>query len=172
MGSAVVEPLIPFTPMANLINQAIPAQTLRDALKHVNDARALLAPYLISLTIEERESLPKMGDKSLAFVLKAAEYAQSLPDLMPRYLDVDALVIDAGVNRDLMPLFQELNGFTTDVDSTRMEAGSEGYTSALVAYNSLKTAAAQSQPGAQAAVDVLEPRFAGQGKRKPKVTHA
>ncbi|MBO2009733.1 hypothetical protein [Hymenobacter negativus] len=154
--------------MNNLVNQAIPAKVLADALKSIREARALVAPYLISLTPEERAALPKMGDKSLAFVSKAAEYAQSLPTLMPQYLDVASLAIDAGVNADLLPLYLELNGFTTDVDSTRMEAGSEGYTASLVAYSALKTAASLNQPGAQAAVTVLEPRFAGQGRAKPK----
>ena len=158
--------------MANLVTQAIPAQTIALVLKGIRDARTALAPYLISLTPEERASLPKMGDKSQAFVAKAAEYAQSLPTLMPQYLDVAALVIDAGVNAELLPLFLELNGFTTDVDSTRMEAGSEGYSASLVAYSALKTAASLNQPGAQAAVAELEPRFAGQGKRKAKVAQA
>jgi hypothetical protein len=155
--------------MANLVNQAIPAQTLADALKNVRDARASLAAYLISLTPEERQSLPKMGDKSLAFVTKAAEYAQSLPKLMPSYLDVPGFVADASVSADLLELFLELDGFTADVESTRMEAGSEGYTSALMAFGSLKDAAQAKQPGAQAAVDILQVRFAGQGKRKEKI---
>ena len=94
----------------------------------------------------------------------AAGYAHSPNALMPQYLDVAALT----VNADLLPLYLELNGFTTDVDSTRMEAGSEGYTAALLAYSALKTAAALNQPGAQAAVTELEPRFAGQGKAKAK----
>ena len=158
--------------MSNLVTQAIPAKTLADALQHVREARASLAAYLISLTPEERQSLPKMGDKSLAFVTKAAEYAQSLPKLMPSYLDVPGFVADASVSADLLELFLELDGFTTDVDSTRMEAGSESYTGALMAFNSLKGAAHAKQAGAQAAVDVLEVRFAGQGRRKEKIAKA
>ncbi|HEX8659371.1 MAG TPA: hypothetical protein VF690_17665 [Hymenobacter sp.] len=158
--------------MTNLVAQAIPAKVLADALKNIRDARAALAPYLVSLTPEERAALPKMGDKSQAFVGKAAEYAQSLPTLMPQYLDVAALVVDAGVNTALLPLYLELNGFATDVDSTRIEAGSEGYSASLVAYGALKTAASLNQPGAQAAVAELEPRFAGQGKRKEKIVKA
>ncbi len=53
-----------------------------------------------------------------------------------------------------------------------MEAGSEGYTAALVAYSALKTAASLNQPGAQAAVTKLEPRFAGQSKAKAKLAKA
>ena len=158
--------------MINLVTQAIPAKIVADALRSIRDARAALAPYLISLTTEERATLPKMGDKSVSFVTKAAEYAQTLPKLMPQYLDVAGLVTDAGVSSDLLPLFLELDGFALDVDSTRMEAGSEGYTGALMAFNSLQAAADQNQPGAQAAVAVLEVRFAGQGKRKPKIAAA
>lgn len=154
--------------MQNLVSQAIPAKVVADALQSIRDACAVLTPYLVSLTPEEREELPKMGDKSVAFVTKAAEYAQSLSKLMPPYLDVEGLVVDAGVNASLLPLFQELNGLATDVDSTRLEAGSEGYTAALTAYGALKTAAHLNQPGAQAAVAELQPRFAGQGKRKAK----
>ncbi|AMR28731.1 hypothetical protein A0257_17590 [Hymenobacter psoromatis] len=152
--------------MADLITQAVLAKALADALAAIRQARQALAPYLVALTPEERASLPKMGDKSVAFVTKAAEFAQSLPTLMPQYLDVAGLVVDAGVNADLLPLYLELNSFATDVDSTRMEAGSEGYSSALVAYSALKIAASLNQPGAQAAVAELEPRFASQGKRK------
>ena len=159
----------PNTPMNNLVTQSIPAKILADALKNVRDARAALAAYLISLTPEERQALPKMGDKSLAFVTKAAEYAQSLPKLMPSYLDVPGFVADASVNADLLELFLELDGFTTDVDSTRMEAGSEGYVDSLIVFSALKSAAHANQAGAQAAVDVLEVRFAGQGKRKEKI---
>ncbi|WP_156176255.1 hypothetical protein [Hymenobacter terrenus] len=58
------------------------------------------------------------------------------------------------------------------MDSTRIEAGSEGYTSALVAYSALKTAAELNQPGAQTAVTELKPRFADQGERKEKIAKA
>ena len=152
--------------MANLVSQAIPASVLADVLQNVRDARKKLAPYLTPLTPEQRSDLPKMGDKSLAFVTKAADYAQTLGSLMPQYLDVTGLVTDAGVSADLLPVYQELLGLTTDVESTRMQAGSEGYTASLVAYGALKTAAHQNQPGAQAAVAELETRFVGQGKRK------
>ena len=146
--------------MENLNATAIPAAVLADALKKIREARTVLAPYLHPLTPQQRQDLPKMGDKTLGFVTKMAEYAQSLPALMPSYLDVPGLVIDATSSAGLLPLFQELDGFTLDVDSTRMVAGSEGYTAALVGYSALQGAAKNNQPGAQAAVAELAPRFA------------
>ena len=146
--------------MENLNAIAVPAKVLADALQKIREARAELAPYLHPLTPQQRQDLPKMGDKTLGFVTKMAEYAQSLTTLMPSYLDVPGLVIDAGTSAGLLPVFQELDGFTLDVDSTRMVAGSEGYTAALVGYSALQGAAKNNQPGAQAAVSELAPRFA------------
>ena len=146
--------------MDNVNDQLIPAAILAGALKKIKDARADLAPFLHPLTIKQRKELPKMGDKSLAFVAKMAEYAQSLASLMPGYLDVPGLVIDANTNSALLPVFQELDGFATDVDSTRKVAGSEGYVGALMGYGALQGAAKNNQPGAQAAIDTVSPRFA------------
>ena len=61
---------------------------------------------------------------------------------------------------------------TADVNRTRMQANSEGYITSLVACGVLKTAATLDQPGAQAAVTELEPRFASQNKRKAKPASA
>ena len=146
--------------MDNVNDQAIPAAILAGALKKIKEARADLAPFLHPLTTKQREELPKMGDKTLAFVTKMAEYAQSLSDLMPSYLDVPGLVIDANTSNALLPVFQELDGFATDVDSTRMVAGSEGYVGGLIGYGALQGAAKNNQPGAQAAIDTVSPRFA------------
>ena len=150
--------------MDNLNTTLIPAAVLAGALAKIREARAALAPYLHPLTPEQRETLPKMGDKSLGFVTKMAEYAQALPTLMPVYLDVPGLVVDAATSSGLLPLFQETSGLALDLDSTRMVAGSEGYSAALIGYGALQGAAKNNQPGAQAAVAELAPRFARPAK--------
>ena len=146
--------------MDDVNNQLIPAAVLAGALKKIREARADVAPYLHPLTTKQRKEIPKMGDKTLAFVTKMAEYAQSLSSLMPSYLDVPGLVIDAATSNNLLEIFQELNGFTTDVDSTRKVSGSEGYVGALIGYGALQGAAKNNQPGAQAAIGTVSPRFA------------
>jgi hypothetical protein len=47
-----------------------------------------LAPYIIALIPRERKTMFKMGDKSLAFVEKAHDYAADNPVLVPSYLDM------------------------------------------------------------------------------------
>ena len=44
-------------------------------------------PFLIDLSAEERKALPKMGDKSRAFVGKALEVATQNPEFLPRSFD-------------------------------------------------------------------------------------
>ncbi len=150
--------------MNNLNTVVIPADVLAGALAKIREARAALAPYLHPLTPQQREDLPKMGDKSLAFVTKVAEYAQSLPALMPSYLDAAGLAIDAATSNALLPIYLETDALALDLDSTRMVAGSEGYAAALIGYGALQGAAKDNQPGAQAAVAELAPRFARPAK--------
>lgn len=46
-------------------------------------------PFLIDLSPEERKSLPKMGDKSRAFVSKSLEVATQNSDFLPRSFDIE-----------------------------------------------------------------------------------
>lgn len=156
--------------MDNKIAAAIPAATLAQAQQHLDALRTLLAPYLVSLTPEERQTQAKMGDKSTAFVQKAADYSTALAKFIPEYVDGAGLRLDAGVHADLLPVHAALAGLLADVDSTRLQAGSEGYTAALLVYAALQAAAKQNQPGTQAAVGELSERFAAQGQRKAKPT--
>lgn len=157
--------------MDNLISQSLPAEVVAAAQQHLTDLRALLAPYLVSLTPTERQTMPKMGEKSASFVQKAADYSATLSLYIPEYVDGAGLRLDASVHTDLLPIYSALLGLLNDVDSTRLQAGSEGYTAALLVYAALQAAAKQNQPGTQAAVGDLSTRFAAQrGNAKPLKT--
>lgn len=69
--------------MENQVSQPVPADKLAQVQQHLDAARALLAPYLVPLTPEQRQDLPKMGDKSVAFVQKAADYSTALAPYLP-----------------------------------------------------------------------------------------
>jgi hypothetical protein len=55
--------------------QLIPSTILTQAQAKIDEAKTLLAPYLLALTPVERHELPKMGDKTIAFVEKAYDFA-------------------------------------------------------------------------------------------------
>jgi hypothetical protein len=145
--------------------QAIPSTVLTEAQTKVNEAKALLAPYLLALTPTERRELPKMGGKTISFVEKAYDFARQNPNLIPPYLDIDAFGVDFGDAHGLWTLLNTVQQLEQNIDDTEMIAGSEAYQAALVFYKSVKMAAAQDIPGAKAVYDELKIRFPG-GKRK------
>ncbi|MEM9672777.1 MAG: hypothetical protein ACFB15_16335 [Cyclobacteriaceae bacterium] len=63
----------------NVKSVQLPAKNLAAAKQKLEELQALLAPYLISLTPPERQMCPKMRDKTLLFVEKDMNYAQSSP---------------------------------------------------------------------------------------------
>ena len=56
----------------NLINAQVPEAELAKIQEKLREIRELLAPYVATLTMEDRKSLPKMSDKTLSFVAKTS----------------------------------------------------------------------------------------------------
>jgi hypothetical protein len=129
--------------------QAIPSTVLTQAQTKIDEAAALLAPYLLALTPAERREVPKMGEKTISFVEKAYDFAQKNPALVPAYLSLDAFGVDFGDAHGLWTLLNTVQQLEEGVDDTEMIAGSEAYQAALVFYKSVKMAAAQDVPGAK-----------------------
>jgi hypothetical protein len=121
---------------------------------------------ILNLTAEERRTMLKMGDKTLAFVKKALEYAAQNPGLVPSFMDLPEAKKDYDLAAALYGIFQQLNTLTTAVEDTGMVAGSEAYEAALVFYHSVKGASRSNVPGSQAIYDDLSQRFPGQRKAK------
>jgi hypothetical protein len=92
-------------------------------------------PFLTSLAQEERNTLPRMGDKSRAFVSKALEVAAQNPDFLPRSFDVDEMRSDVQLFEALQPIAMALTQLREMVDDTQLEVGSEAYMAALATYN-------------------------------------
>ena len=152
--------------MPNQITAAVPPKALAEALDHLRQARALLAPYLHPLTPDERQNIVKMGDKSVGFMTKLLDYAAATPAFVPAFINFDELKQDVGVATDLTPLEQAAAQLALDLDSTIMVAGAEGMGQASPVYKNIKFLAEQKQPGAQAAYDDLSKRFPGRPAKK------
>jgi len=105
-----------------------------------------------------------MGDKTLAFVNKALEYANAYPALTPGYLDVAEGQKDYALSRDLYIIFQKINALCRAVEDTMMVSGSEAYEAARIFYKSVQSAASGNVPGSTAILEDLQQRFPGRGK--------
>lgn len=148
-------------PYSNL-SVSISANALATIKQKIADINALL-PFLINLTEEERQTLPKMGDKTLSFVQKALQYAQANPSLVPPYVNITELKKDLQLSEDLTSVLQPITQLQEALDDTTMAAGSESYIAALAFYGSVKQAAKLNVPGTQAIYNDLKSRFEGGG---------
>ncbi|MBN3520366.1 hypothetical protein JYB62_10155 [Algoriphagus lutimaris] len=137
----------------------IPEAVLADALGKLNEARELLAPYLIALTPTQRKDLLKMSDGSRPFVEKVMDYVDSEPQFLPPYLPVEELKKDWGAVKGLGPILNSANLFNDNLSDTLMLAGSESFDGALSYYNTVKYAARMNAPGAKGIYEDLKKRF-------------
>lgn len=149
----------------NLISMEVPAETLTKLQEKLKELRELLAPYLVTLTLEDRKSLPKMSDKTLAFVSKTAEYVKSNPKLIPPMMEAEELGKDFTLNQSLQPVYNSLKQLVDNLSDTLMLSGHEAYAQALLYYASVKMAARLGDQDAKSIHEDLGKRFAPQGRR-------
>ena len=145
--------------------QPIPPNILAQAQTKIDEANAMLAQYLFSLTPKERSEMLKMGDKTLSFVEKTHDYVRHYPALAPSYLDTAAFDADMADATGLRVLCTTARQLADNIDDTAMIAGSEAYHASLVFYNAVKAAAEQNIAGAKEVYNDLKTRFP-RGKRK------
>lgn len=150
----------------NQIAVMIPEADLADIKAAIATLATKLMPHLKALSVQERSELPKMGDKTVAFVQKAFEYGQQNKDLVPSFLDLTALATDVKAVQGLRELAQGLNPITDALNDSMTLSGSEAYQGALVFYSNVKNAAKVKAPNAGTIYDDLSARFPGRGTTK------
>jgi hypothetical protein len=124
-------------------------------------------PFMTELTRKTKKSLPKMGDKSRAFVHKAMEVAMQHPEVLPRSLDLAEMQRDIDLFEAVYAIAMELNQLHADLEDTLTAVGSDAYSAALQVYRHLKAHGEGS--GLDALVDDMGRRF-GRKTRKSGAT--
>lgn len=150
----------------NVVSIVIPPAELAEAQRHLTSALSLLKPYLVALTPEDRMQLPKMADKSFAFVSKTLRYAESNPEFAPPYLNVPELHIDVTAAEQLASLEQYAESLASQLNDTVMQTGSEALKASLMFYSSVKRASEENVPAAKAIYEDLKVRFEKSKKKK------
>ena len=151
---------------SNLISLNIPAADVEQAKQLYAQANAILLPHLFNLTPEESKELPKMGDKSYAFVTKALEYLKVPGTPLPPYTNVPELETDLKGYDTIRQILQAVIPTIDMLQDTMALSGSEAYVAALAYYNYIKGAAKAGVPGAQTIYDDLSARFPGRPIKK------
>ncbi len=122
---------------------------------------------MFNLTADDRRTLPKMGDKSFAFVTKALEYAKQNPKVVPNFMDMAEFEKDTNGFNNLKRVLNPLQQMVEKLDDTTLLTGSETYSAALVFYNALKGAAKAGEPGMKTIYADLQSRYPGRGPVVP-----
>lgn len=133
-----------------------------ESMKKISDAIHVIQgelPFLLNLSVDERKSLLKMGDKTVAFVHKAFEYANQNPQTLPAFVSLPEFEKDVQMVDSLTKVLYPLEQLVEKLDDTCKIAGSEAYSAALVYYKSVKSAANAGVPGMKGIVDDLSVRF-------------
>jgi len=96
-------------------------------------------PFLVSLTSTERRRLPKLGDKSEAFVRQAHQIVRDYVDVLPAGIDLEQMDRDAAIRDLLLPVHQQLTQILTMVNDTITVAGSDLMKASHIVYRALKS---------------------------------
>lgn len=133
----------------------------------LNDLKAAFAGITVNLSESDRMSLPKIGDKTLAFDAKCAGYMADRRDLVPGFIEAGELAKDRELIAVLAPLLRELTPLVSDLESTVMLAYSDVYVADLAFYQNVKQASKRGVNGAEAIYDDLRERFPGTRRPSP-----
>lgn len=97
-------------------------------------------PFLIDLTAEDRRTLPKLGDKSRAFVDQGLVLVGQNPEILPRSFDIDEYRRDVALVKQLEPLVLALRQLLGKLEDTFIAVGSDAYSQSLLVYQAAKMA--------------------------------
>jgi hypothetical protein len=114
-------------------------------------------PFLMGLDPEARRSLPRMGDKSRAFVRKSLEVADQNPGMLPRAFDLEEFRRDVALDEALIPIAEAIRKLAELIDDTNTGVRSDAYLAALTVYQSAKQVGKGT--GLDGALDELGRRF-------------
>jgi hypothetical protein len=153
--------------MINRHQRNLSQQEIEELIKRIMEAMEILRPYLVTLTANERREMPKMGEKTFSFVVKAHEFATQNPNLRPPFLDMNEYDIDFSDAQGLWGVRNIAQQLYENIDDIEIAAGSEAYQASLSFYNYVKLAATQDVTGAKTVYNELKTRFP-HGKQKSK----
>ena len=150
---------------ANAHEKAIDETVVNDIVQTIDRLLELINPHVTPLTAHERMALPKMGEKTLAFVSKSLEFAQNNPSLVPNYLDMQEFAVDFQDASGLVLAVNKAKQLLDNLADTQMAAGSEAFQCSLMFYHSSKAGAVNNIPGAKAVYEELRKRYPGRRRR-------
>ncbi len=130
----------------------------------IQSLQSILQPHLVTLSSTERSQMPRMADKTVAFVQKSLDYAKTTPQLNPPYLNLTEMAIDIEAVSQLKQILNPLLQLIQPLEDTIVLSGSEAYSAALMYYGAIKEANKHNVLGAKVIYEDLAQRFPSRTK--------
>jgi hypothetical protein len=144
--------------------QLLPEQE-QQILQSMADIEAKL-PFLLDLSVSDRRGLPKMGDKSRAFVDHGLVLALQNGNILPRNFNIEEYQHDVQLVRQLESLVLAMRRLMKRLEDTYLAAGSDAYGQTLLVYQAAKLAGKDGSLAEH--LDTLSRRFA---RKSPGPAH-
>ncbi|WP_103068137.1 hypothetical protein [Aquimarina sediminis] len=148
--------------MSNVLNNrlsvTVDPQVITEVKSKIAEINGLL-PFLTGLTTNERKTQPKINRSNKLFVEDTLDSMRQNQGIVPDYIKLEELEKDYALYNELKVLALELAELSEKVNDTRILAGSEAYSTSLLAYKMFGVAANSGVAGAEALYARLKERF-------------
>lgn len=124
---------------SNLISTRISKETIdeiNDLIVQINEK----LPGLITLTPEQRDALPQVGEDTFPFVFDVLKKAKENPELAPPAIDLEEIEKDAELIKAIKEIMTPLKQLVKKLEDSELLAGSEAYVPSLFLHNAMKNA--------------------------------
>jgi len=124
----------------NLISTSITQKEIDEILAAIERINKLL-PNLITLTSEEKASLPKVSYSNIDFVNEVLDMAEKNPEQVPESIDIPEIRKDIELIESISKILQPLKQLEKKLEDSALLAGSEAYIPSLAIFNSVRMSA-------------------------------
>lgn len=122
---------------SNLISTSISKKEIDEILAAIERINKLL-PQLITLTSEEKASLPKVSFSNIDFVNEVLDMAEENPEQVPESIDIPEIRKDIELIESITRILRPLRQLERKLEDSALLAGSEAYIPSLAIFNSMR----------------------------------
>lgn len=119
-------------------------------IQKFKEVEAIIDPFAVNLTPEERISYPVLGKKLFGFAETTIEYQRNHPQLALNIVDLAEQEEDMALTKQLREVLEVVGPIYEKIKDTYMAVSAETYLASRVFYDSVKAAAKAGVPGADA----------------------
>jgi hypothetical protein len=129
---------------SNLISTSISEKEIDEILAAIERINHLL-PNLVTLTNEEKASLPKVSFSNLDFVNEVLGMAEKNPEQVPKSINIPEIRKDIKLIEAISRILRPLKQLEKKLEDSALVAGSEAYIPSLAIFNYLRMGRRTSQ---------------------------